>query len=459
MSKKVAAPILDFVRRYSESGAVRFHMPGHKGKDFLGFEKFDITEIKGADSLYEADGIIAESEKIASELFGSGATFFSTEGSSQCVRAMLYLALTRHRRSGMPSADNARPVVVAARNVHKSFVYAAALLDFDVVWLSPETSGSICGCAVPANTLEEVLERLDTPPAAVYVTSPDYLGGVADISALSDICHRRETILLVDGAHGAYLHFLEKPSHPLDLGADICCDSAHKTLPALTGAAYLHISDRLSESLSGEAKAALELFGSTSPSYLTLASLDFCNRYVSEKLPLILPEGVRRVVKAKRTLMENGWRVYGQLESGDPLKITLTAPSGMTGTDIAERLRAHGIECEYADKAYTVLMASPQNDEADFEKLVNALGKNANAYDEPERLPILTPERAMTIREAMFSPQEMILTAKALGRISGAPTVSCPPAIPITVSGERISADAVRLFEYYGINKVSVICK
>ena len=126
MSGKVSTPIADFVRRYAESGTVRFHMPGHKGKDFLGFEKFDITEIKGADSLYEADGIISESEKTASELFGSGATFFSTEGSSQCVRAMLYLALTHHRRFAA-AADRARPLVVAARNVHKSFVYAAAL--------------------------------------------------------------------------------------------------------------------------------------------------------------------------------------------------------------------------------------------------------------------------------------------------------------------------------------------
>ena len=131
----------------------------------------------------------------------------------------------------------------------------------------------------------------------------------------------------------------------------------------------------------------------------------------------------------------------------------------MTGIGIAERLRAHGIECEYADKAFTVLMASPQNDNSDFEKLITALGKNTNAYNEPERLPVLTPERVMTIREAMFSPRETIPTEKSLGRISGAPTVSCPPAIPITVSGERIGADAVRLFEYYGIEQVNVICQ
>ena len=134
-------PIADFVRAYGASGAVRLHMPGHKGKSFLGCEALDITEVQGADALYEAAGIIARSEENAAALFGSGGTFYSTEGSSQCIRAMLYLALT-----GRPAG--ASNVIVAARNVHKVFVYAAALLDFEVVWLWPEESRSLCGCRV-----------------------------------------------------------------------------------------------------------------------------------------------------------------------------------------------------------------------------------------------------------------------------------------------------------------------
>ena len=122
-------PIADFVRRYADSGMIRAHMPGHKGKSFLGCETLDITEIQGADSLYEAEGIIRRSESYAGELFGSGRTVYSTEGSSQCIRAMLYLALT---------CGNGSRTVVAARNVHRAFVYAAALLDFEIVWLWPE---------------------------------------------------------------------------------------------------------------------------------------------------------------------------------------------------------------------------------------------------------------------------------------------------------------------------------
>ena len=143
-------PVVDFVRRYGESGISRLHMPGHKGQPFLGFESWDITEIQGADALFEAEGILRESEENATGLFGSRRTFYSTEGSSHCIRAMLYLALT-NRPAG------AAPLVVAARNVHRAFVSAAALLDLEVAWLWPEESRSLCGCPISPRQLEDCL--------------------------------------------------------------------------------------------------------------------------------------------------------------------------------------------------------------------------------------------------------------------------------------------------------------
>ena len=124
----MTTPIVDFVRSYAKSGTSRLHMPGHKGQKLLGFEDADITEIKGADELYEAEGIIAESEANATKLFGTAHTYYSTEGSSQCIRAMLCLAL-----QAAPAGQ--RPVLLAARNAHKALLYAAALLDFDIQWL------------------------------------------------------------------------------------------------------------------------------------------------------------------------------------------------------------------------------------------------------------------------------------------------------------------------------------
>ena len=439
-------PILDFVRKYDNSGMKRFHMPGHKGRRILGCENWDITEVQGADALYEAEGIIAESEANATKLFGSGRTLYSTEGSSQCIRAMLYLAITNRKRG-------TAPVIVAARNVHKAFVYAAALLDFEVVWLWPEESDSLCGCPVSEEQLEETLSRMSEPPAAVYLTSPDYLGGMADISAMAGICHRYETLLLIDNAHGAYLHFLQPSLHPLDLGADMCCDSAHKTLPVLTGGAYLHISDRVSGKIGKSAKMAMALFGSTSPSYLILASLDACNAELADGFRDKLKETVKKINLIKEKISANGWMV----EESDPLRITLRAPEGMTGDELARKLRCEGIECEFADDTFLVMMLTAGNDFKDMEKMLDALGKNVCPPREKEVLQMADGEQKISIREAIFLPHEMVPVERALGRICGAPTVSCPPAIPIAVSGEIIGDTAVRLFRRYGIENVDVI--
>lgn len=440
-------PIADFVRRYDAAGTARLHMPGHKGKSFLGCEHLDITEVHGADALYEADGIIAESERNAAALFGSGHTLYATEGSSQCIRAMLYLALTC-RPAGTA------PVIVAARNVHKAFVYAAALLDFEVVWLWPEGgSCSICGCPVSPETLDRTLAGLALPPAAVYLTSPDYLGGMADIAALAEVCHRRGTILAVDNAHGAYLHFLTPAAHPMDLGADICCDSAHKTLPVLTGGAYLQVSKNAPAGFRENAKAALALFGSTSPSYLTLASLDLCNRYLAEGYSQRLAETLRRLSDLRTRLAARGWRT----ETSDPLRLTLAVPSGLTGAALAETLRCGGVECEYADRDFLVLMATPETPPVDLDRLLAALGENHAHYGPPHGLPLARGERACSIRQALFAPHETVPVKAGLGRVCGAPTVSCPPAIPIAVSGEIIGREAMALFDCYGVRTVDVL--
>lgn len=435
-------PVADFVQRYAKAGTARLHMPGHKGRCFLGCEPWDITEIHGADALYEAEGILAESEQNAAALFGSQRTCYSTEGSSQCIRAMLYLAV----------AASGSHTVVAARNVHRAFVSAAALLDLEIRWLWPEESRSLCGCPISPTQLEETLHSLPEPPAAVYLTSPDYLGGMAEIPALAQVCHQHGTLLLVDNAHGAYLRFLQPSLHPLDLGADLCCDSAHKTLPVLTGGAYLHLSPTAPAQLAPLAKSALGLFGSTSPSYLTLASLDLCNRYLAEGYPQRLAEAVERLAELRERLTAAGWRV----EPSDPLRVTVAAPRGVTGQELAGQLRRQGAECEYADRDFLVLMATPENTPEELAQAAAALGQCPGEANPPQ-LPLARGERACSIRQAAFAPRETVDAAHSLGRVCGLPTVGCPPAIPIAVSGERITPEALALFAYYGIEQVEVL--
>lgn len=440
-------PVWEFVRRYADSGVSRLHMPGHKGLGPLGCEVWDITEVAGADELDRACGILAESEKNAAALFGAGATFYSTEGSSQCVRAMLCLAL-QNRPAGTA------PVVLAARNVHKSFIHAAALLDFEPVWLRPEEGASLCACPVAAEELDRALAALEAPPAAVYVTSPDYLGNLQDIRALAAVCHAHGTPLLVDNAHGAYLRFLAPPRHPLDLGADLVCDSAHKTLPVLTGGAYLHVSKTAPRGFREGARGALALFGSTSPSYLTLASLDLCNAYLAEGYPARLARRAEDLEALRARLEANGWAVC----PSDPLRLTLdAAASGLTGTDLAALLRRGGVECEYADGEYTVLMATPENALEDLERVARALGENRRPPLARAVPPLAEGERVLSVREALLAPRETVPAAESLGRVCGAPTVSCPPAVPIAVSGEVIGQPALALFRHYGVETVDVV--
>lgn len=442
-------PICDFVRRYAGSDALRLHMPGHKGAALLGMERLDITEIDGADSLYEAGGIIRQSEENAGALFGCK-TYYSTEGSSQCIRAMLYLALLHAKRTGR------KPLIAAGRNAHKAFLSAAALLDFDVMWLYPKNTDSYLSCDLDAEDLDRLLRTAGEKPAAVYLTSPDYLGKLADIRAVARVCHDHGVLLLVDNAHGAYLKFLPRSLHPVDLGADLCCSSAHKTLPVLTGGAYLHISPAAPTGLAGQAKNALALFGSTSPSYLILQSLDNANAYL-EAYPPKLCEFARQVKALKARLASHGYRMYGS----EPLKLTFyTKPYGYTGGELSQSLLGCGIVCEFADPDFLVLMLTPEIGDLGLRRLEEAL------LDIPPKAPItlppprfLRPERAMPVREAALSAAETIPVTESAGRILAAATVGCPPAVPVLVCGERIDAHAVACFQYYGMESCTVVAE
>ena len=443
-------PIVDFVAQYARKGGVRFHMPGHKGVSFLGVESLDITEIEGADVLGAAEGIIAESERCASDLFGTAHSFYSTEGSTLCIKAMLALATMGK------DEDGERPIILAARNAHKAFVYAAALLDLDVEWIYPQRGEHLCGCQVTAEEIADLLNSMPRRPAAVYLTSPDYLGNIADVSKISAVCKQYGVLLLVDNAHGAYLQFLSPSRHPIALGATMCCDSAHKTLPALTGGAYLHISKCAGSEILMAARDRMALFASTSPHYLVLQSLDLCNRYLADGYAERLAACVDTVTSVKSKLSEMGFCV----EDGEPLKIVIRATcAGYTGDALAAILREGNIEVEFFDGEYVVLMVTPENTAADFDRLLSVLAgaSHRTPMEVYDRLTAVRGVRRMSIRSAMLANSELIPTADAVGRICAAPCVSCPPAIPIVISGEEISVSAAEQLLHYGVHTVRVV--
>ena len=441
----IPTPISDFVNNYVKKYPLRLHMPGHKGAGPLGCEALDITEIDGAGSLYAPGGIVAESEAVASRLFGAR-TFYSAEGSSLAIRAMLRLAL-----SDIPAGE--KPLVLAGRNAHRAFLSAAALMDFDVEWLWPTPEDACHGCSVTAAEVDSALARLGTRCRAVYLTSPDYLGHTLDIAAVADACHRRGTRLLVDNAHGAYLKFLSPSRHPVDLGADLCCDSAHKTLPALTGAAYLHVNPKLDIG-ARQVKAALALFGSSSPSWLILQSLDACNPYL-ENLPARLTAFLTKLNAVKAALSRRGYGLTGD----EPMKLTLRAGDyGYTGDALAAALMARDIYPEFHDPDFLTLMPAPQNMDADLRRLEDGLLSIPRREPIPRKTPrFCAPERAMSIREAALAPRETLPLEECRGRVLAESALSCPPCVPIAVCGERIDGDVIEILRYYGIRVCEVV--
>ena len=438
-------PICDFLKNYAESPITRLHMPGHKGIGDV--NRYDITEVDGADSLYSATGIIKESEANAGKLFGAH-TFYSTEGSSHSIRAMLHLATLYAKARGK------RPLILAGRNAHKAFVSAIALLDIDVDWLMPEC-GSYLSCDITKEYVEERLKGMESVPTAVYLTSPDYLGNLADVEGIAEVCHKYGVLLLVDNAHGAYLAFTTPSLHPIALGADMCADSAHKTLPCLTGAAYLHLSEAMDERVGARAKSALALFGSTSPSYLILASLDKVNAYLDSDYAQKLDKFVINLNKLKSKLKSVGYDIIGD----EPMKLTLCPKSyGYTGFELVEVLNKNKIVAEFADEDHLVLMPTPEISEDELERLETVLcslkRRDGILSSPPE---ISRPRRVMSPREAILRDAQTVELEDAEGKILADITVGCPPAVPIVVSGEIIDDKAIAAFKYYGIKSCSVI--
>ena len=300
---------------------------------------------------------------------------------------------------------------------------------------------------------------IDAHPDAgsVYITSPDYFGQLANIADIAEVCHRRKKVLLVDNAHGAHLRCFRAALHPMSLGADFCCDSLHKNLPALTGAAVLHLADPDDYP---EAKYAMSLFGSTSPSYLIMLS--------AENALCSITEGAKdywelsgTVEELRREAGEFGYDVVKGFVR-DPIRLAVGFESlGHTPESFGRFLRSRGVEPEYLDRNVCVFMLSPLNTEAEIDRLRSALAgaaKGRTLMPEP-RYPstIRLPRQILSVGEAM-ARREIELPASACpGRVSSRVVSSCPPGIPMLTPGEEITAQTVRFLQSSGVETIWVV--
>ncbi len=430
--RKMDTPIYQFVEQWNQKHYTRFHMPGHKGNrevynnSISAVFPYDITEIEGADVLFASDGIIRKSERRAAELFGSKDTVYSAGGSTLCIQTMVGLAAKRGKK------------IIAGRNAHMAFIHACILFQMDPIWILPQTVDAYGVCGLITSEQVENTLREHSDSCAVYLTSPDYLGNTIDLKRISEICKAYGVPLFCDNAHGAYLKFTGEGSHPLDQGVDICCDSAHKTLPVLTGGAYLHWSKSFEISVE-EVKKMMSLFGSSSPSYLILQSLDLCNRYLSESAFMDYQILKRRICQIKEQLSQ---QKIGFLKNQvDFAKLTIDANSiGYTGEELKEQLHQAGIEAEYYNQQYVVYLLSPMNCKEDDDIFCKALQTlsirpQKNFYVDHYQLP---PKDRLPF-EAYWQDAKVIPIEQAEKRIAAETVASCPPGVPLIVPGEIIT--------------------
>jgi arginine decarboxylase len=421
------APVWEMIQEYIAKAPVRFHVPGHKGRDGASFGRAaDITELDFSDDLHRPNGVLRYAQELCACAVGAFHTFFLVNGATAGIHAMLLLFAGR--------------TVVVQRDCHKSVVAAAALGDIRLVFLP---SGPV---------LKEEAEAIldEHPGAPVFLTYPDYYGRCCDLPAIAEAAHERGRLLLVDAAHGAHFPYSDLlPVSPAEAGADLWVDSAHKTGLALTQGAYLHVGERAKERVL-RLQEMLAMLETSSPSYLILASLDESRERMQKYRgwpSLIARVGVLRGRLERAGLDVSLPRGYA---AQDPLRITVEVSSrGISGFDAKKHLELRGVFVEMADYLRVVAVCSPSDTQRDLDALEEALlslPESGQALPPEPRPPSALPEAAMGIREAWLHGREVVLPEECVGRVCACAAGVYPPGTPVIFPGEIYNE---RIVEYF----------
>ena len=417
-----------------------FHMPGHKGRaELLPLDAaFDVTELPVTDDLYAASGPIAAAQRLAARSARAAATVLLTNGSTCGVQAMLGYAARPGQR------------VILPRACHLSAVSACALYGLEPVWVDSMADDG----GAPFTPVEALVRAVqDAPDAAcVLVTRPDYYGRMPALEPLARAAHASGMLLLVDEAHGAHLNWLgagqlwrHEPGmgvSALDAGADICVQSAHKTLNALTGGAFLNCAAGIDVE---RLLRCVALTQSSSPSFLIMASLDAARQYMDERGAAELERisGLCERLNARCAAWDlapaREW--FGQTCDTTRLALDVTA-RGITGHEALAVLAARGIDVELADPRRIVLISTVADRAEDFERLERGLAelpRGESGFTAPRIARVPRGERICSVREAVLGATERVPLARARGRVAARALGVYPPGVPLCVPGELIS--------------------
>ncbi|MCC8169618.1 MAG: aminotransferase class I/II-fold pyridoxal phosphate-dependent enzyme [Oscillospiraceae bacterium] len=426
-------PLYTRLKKYYSQNRISFAMPGHKNgrglrRDLL---DCDVTELDETENLHNPGKFIKESKRLLSELFGSDESFIMTCGSTAGIQAMI------------ASAVKPGGTLLAAADCHMSVINTCSLLGINLKFISRETDAKFL---IPKRI--ESVEKYICGADAVIITSPTYYGLCSDIESISKICHERGIPLLVDEAHGA--HFIssaEFPTPAVMSGADAVCQSAHKTLNALTGAAFLHVKS----GLINRAKLAklLAMFQTSSPSYIIAASADIAASELREtgwdKICALCDD-------FKKTLSSETDIEF--LENDDCTRLVLCFGKYDTSVFQIKNIlsKSYKIDVEMADLLNLVLIVTPSNTREDLDALRGALIEiTSGLRKRTEALkitPLPTLDGVISPRDALFADTEKTAFTECAGRISAATVTAYPPGIPIICAGAEITRAQLEYIEY-----------
>ena len=433
-------PLYDALRKYADREPLRFHMPGHKGiiyqpSDLRWMAPIDVTELPGTGNLYEAGEPFDSAQALWAELFGFDQCQFLTGGSTMGVHTGLALCC----RPG--------DKVLMDRTCHRSAFNTLALLDLEPIWLERPwlREENIPGPISPGD-VERALEE-HPEVKTVCITSPTYAGVLSNIGAIAQLVHARGRRLFVDGAHGAHLPFLGLAPF---WGADVVAVSAHKTLPAMGQSALLFASGFDPDLV----RRTASIFGTSSPSYPMMASLDVVRDWMvkwgAEKYQRVAVQ----VAELRRKFPSLTDRPYPGF-SLDPTRFVLKVKDGPA---FVRALQKYGYFPEMEDGGHVVFICTCQDTGKAIPYLANRLEELRDLMGDCPPIPAPPiPERVLSPRQALFAPSRVWPLEDCEGEIAACQIAPYPPGIPVVAPGERISKKELAYLQKIGYNMLSEV--
>lgn len=445
--------LYDVLMQYSRSGIYPMHMPGHKrNRDFCMENpwQIDVTEVEGLDNLHHPAGILRDFMESMRRRYGTEKTWLLVNGSTGGLLAAISACCQRGAR------------ILMARNCHQSAYHAAYLLGLRPSYLMPSEEDGI-PLEIRPEQVQEALRGIPEgeKPACIVVTSPTYEGVVSDIAGIAEAAHEKNIPLVVDEAHGAHFAWSDAmPAPAMEQGADLVVESIHKTLPALTQTALLHLcSERIAPE---QVERYLSIYQTSSPSYVLMAGAARCMDWLERNGKEAFGQYAQRLARFREGAVD--WRVLSlwNYPRQEPSKLVIRAGTPeLTGAELAAALRTeYRIEVEMAAGDYVLAMTSVCDTADGFRRLEEALadidgklagrgGCGAAATDEKEKPAQETPRIRRTPYEAVNGLCVKAGLEESRGRISAEYAIAYPPGIPFLVPGEEISEDAIKKIQRY----------